>query len=75
MSTYALSPISEFVGGDYRVSCKALLDILEKRATILAIETSTIGLDEEKTNVIRGQRYEVLLLADDIKQILYPRQQ
>lgn len=73
MSPYELTKVVELVGGEYRVSCKVLIDILETRTTMLANEASSIGLGPDPTNVVRGQRREAMLLMTELKRILYPR--
>ena len=54
-------------GGALYIPLSKLVDTLEARATVLAIEAARPGLDPIKTELVRGQRLECLLLLDAFK--------
>ena len=54
-------------GGALYIPLSKLVDTLESRATVLAIEAARPGLDSIKTELVRGQRLECLLLLDAFK--------
>jgi hypothetical protein len=62
---YDFTPV--FVKGVKSVGISEILTILDARATLLATETTMPGLDPLRTELIRGQHYEVQLLIEALQ--------
>ena len=59
----------EFGNGEKHISLVPFLDILKERAILHANEASSPGLDLPATNLVRGQRLEILLLIKGLTEL------
>jgi hypothetical protein len=70
MAHYNLTRSFDIGGGDKGVSLRSLVDVVEKRAMLIASKAMAPETPEAQTNLLRGQYLELQLLSRALREIM-----